>query len=1069
MCAKRSSQTPTLGKMQRPRLGRSIQRDRLFIALDDSGSVPGLWIAGPAGFGKSTLIATYLESRALRSGWLQLDLGDADPATFAHFLGETAASLAPRRPHRLPLPTADDLRDVPALIRRCFRRFFSDAAQALDGPCVLVLDNIQALDGLPSLHAGIAAAISEMPQGWRLIAISREPPPPAYARVMACQQMVSVEASALRFTPTETQALLDLHGRPWSAQALCETTEGWAAAMILMLAARTELATPTAAVAGSPPQRVFDLFAGEVMDAFLPWQRHALMRMAFLPSFTAAMAASVSGESRADTLLEDLARRSLFTDRRGALPAVYTFHALFGEYLRARAAAELSPEALRALRVDAAGLLSTAGHADAAIGQLIEAQAWAKALQLLASHAGAFVAQGRSTLIHQAVSAMPEPWRSAPQACYWLGFCNLAIDPEAALRQLQQAHDGFLTAGDEQGAFEAAAAAADAIIFRGANYDALAPWLPLLERLAPGYLATRDAARDLRVLPGLLAAFVHRDPGHALTAPLADAAEHMLDEPLGATQRILLGSLALYLLWTGQTPRLDRILAKIDRMCTAQDAAPATLLRWYGVGVLVRSLLGRIDEAMDCAMRALALAQNGPAPMRVKAHLMVVLAAESARDAELARLHLAEAAGLLAAGNPVDVTTYEFQRGLLMLLDKDWHAAAQLMRLAVTSGRDSGWPLREHIALIGQALAATQVDRFDEAETALTAVFEHRSYPVCRWHHWIAALVEANLADRRGDVPRAVAALTRGFAVGKDCGFDFGPMPYCCGDMMSRLAALALAHDVDTPFAQQIVRRHALPAPPGAPATWPWPVRIRTLGAFGIALEGGAVAQASRKESRKPLDLLKLLLALGADTVPVGRLAAALWPEASGDAARNSFDNTLHRLRKLLGGDGRVILRGGSLSLDATRCWTDCAALTYCLATLPAVERDGDPRGVTAWIDAVLVLYQGPFLVGEDELSDVLVARQRIEARVTRQVAALGDRLEAADQHAAAARLYQRLVEVQPLAEDTVRRLMRCLLHLGQRAEALAAYQRCRQQLSVVLGVQPAAETQAMAAELRNL
>jgi DNA-binding SARP family transcriptional activator len=471
---------------------------------------------------------------------------------------------------------------------------------------------------------------------------------------------------------------------------------------------------------------------------------------------------------------------------------------------------------------------------------------------------------------------------------------------------------------------------------------------------------------------------------------------------------------------------------------------------------------------MDNAMRALALAENMPAPMRVKAHLMVVLAAESARDAEFARTHLAKVSGLLAAGNPVDVTTYEFQRGVLMLLDKDWHGAAQLMRSAVGSGRDSVWPLREHIALIGQTLAATQVERFDEAETALKAVFDHRFYAVCRSHHWIAALVEANLADRRGDGPRALAALRRGFGVGRACGFDFGPMLYCCGDMMSRLAALALAHDVDTPFVQQMVRRHALPAPPGAPVTWPWPVRIRMLGAFDIEREGGT-AQASRKESRKPLDLLKLLVALGGENVPVGRLCAALWPEAIGDAARNSFDKILHRLRKLLGGDGRVTLRAASLSLDAASCWTDVGALNIRLAAPPPVERAVNSDLVTAWIDEVLALYQGPFLAGEEQLSDVLVARERIEARVLRQVAALGGQLEASNQDTEAALLYRRLVEQQPMAEEVLRRLMTCLLHLGQRAEAPAAYRSCRQQLSVVLGLRPAAETEAIAAQLRNL
>ena len=66
-------------------------------------------------------------------------------------------------------------------------------------------------------------------------------------------------------------------------------------------------------------------------------------------------------------------------------------------------------------------------------------------------------------------------------------------------------------------------------------------------------------------------------------------------------------------------------------------------------------------------------------------------------------------------------------------------------------------------------------------------------------------------------------------------------------------------------------------------------------------------------------------------------------------------------------------------------------------------------------------------------------------------------------------RLYERLVEHQPLAEEPVRRLMTCLLRRGQRAEALAVYRRCRQQLSVVLGVRPAPETEALADGLRNL
>ncbi|MEO8058559.1 MAG: BTAD domain-containing putative transcriptional regulator [Burkholderiales bacterium] len=1064
MPSPRTRRQPALGKLRPPRLGRVVGRDRLFVQLDAAASVPGIWVTGPPGIGKTTLVASYLEARGIPCVWLQLDAGDADPATFVHFLRAAAALIAPRRQLRLPLPSADDLRDVPAFIRRCFRRL----GLALDLPWALVLDNAQELASAPLLHAGMAAALAELPEQARVIALSREPPPPEYARALASQQLVVVDELSLRFTEDDTLRLVTLHGRDWSPAELRQLTGGWAAAMILLLATRTDLGLDEALRGGTAHERLFDFFAGEVMKKIGASDAAALMRIAYLPSASAAMAVAISGDAHAGELLADLARRSLFTDRRAGTPPAYTFHALFGEFLRARAVSSLGADALRALRVQAAGILAAHGHADAAIAELIAANAWSEALGLVVAHAARFVAQGRTAAVREWILAMPAASRASPQAWYWLGYCEMAVDPAQALQHFERAQRGFEAAGDAPGSFQTAAAAADAVVFIGTSLDALEPWMPVLMAHADTYLAQRDADTDLRVLPGLLAAFVYRQTAHALTAPLADLAERLLDQPLVASQRILLGTLAYYLLWTGQMQRLDRIIVKIDRLCAEPDTARATLLRWYSVGVVICSLLGRIDEALAQARSALALAGQGPAPMRAKAHLAMLLASVAARDAELARSHLSAAADAIEPGNAIDATIYEFQRGILMLLDGDWHNASKLMRAAVDSGRASGWPLREHIALLGQALAATQAGAFDEAEASLQAAFEHPFHAVCNWHHWIGALIEAQLAERRGNRARSLAALAHAFRVGRDNGYDFGPMPYCAGDMMPRLMLLALEHGIDPPFAQGIVRRYALPAPEGAGEHWPWPIRIRTLGRFVIE-RGDAPTAAPRKESRKPLDLLKLLIALGGQAVPVARLCAALWPEAEGDAARNSFDNALHRLRKLLGGEHFVPLRAGGLSLDAATCWTDLAALEARFAEIDSIGPAVSAEQLSALAEQALALCQGEFLAGDEDLPDVLVARTRIQARFTRQVAVLGARLEGLGQIAEAARLYERVVEQQPLAEDTVRRLIVCLLALGQRAKAYEAYRRCRQQLSVVLGMRPAPATEALVESLRDL
>ncbi len=94
------------------------------------------------------------------------------------------------------------------------------------------------------------------------------------------------------------------------------------------------------------------------------------------------------------------------------------------------------------------------------------------------------------------------------------------------------------------------------------------------------------------------------------------------------------------------------------------------------------------------------------------------------------------------------------------------------------------------------------------------------------------------------------------------------------------------------------------------------PVKIYSLGRFLIEIEGSPLRFAA-KAQRKPLELLKALVALGGETVPVEQLTESLWPEAEGDKAQGSFATTLHRLRGLIGsaalrhGDARLTLDPG--------------------------------------------------------------------------------------------------------------------------------------------------------------
>ncbi|HSW24609.1 MAG TPA: bacterial transcriptional activator domain-containing protein, partial [Burkholderiaceae bacterium] len=66
----------------------------------------------------------------------------------------------------------------------------------------------------------------------------------------------------------------------------------------------------------------------------------------------------------------------------------------------------------------------------------------------------------------------------------------------------------------------------------------------------------------------------------------------------------------------------------------------------------------------------------------------------------------------------------------------------------------------------------------------------------------------------------------------------------------------------------------------------------------------------------------------------------------------------------------------------------------------------------------------------------------------------------------AAIELYERALDVEPLAESLSRRLIRVHATRGDRAEALRAWRSCCTMLRVAGGLGPSRETRALAAEL---
>jgi ATP/maltotriose-dependent transcriptional regulator MalT len=1042
-------------KTTRPVVGTAVPRERLFARLDGTPARTVAWICGPPGAGKTTLAASYVESRRLRSLWYQVDPEDDDIATFFHYLGHAARKLEGGRARETPVFAPAEGAEVAAFARKFFRQMFS----RLKGPLALVFDNLHSVPADGPLHRALEAGISQVPRQSCIIVVSRNEPPVALARFRVTGELLCIGGNELRIEPDELGEIARMRGQelaPGAVAQLHERTQGWAAGLVLMLE-HAKLSGRIANLPGdAPPQAVFDYLAGEIFERFEPATREFLLRIACLPRLTARVAESVSGEAKAGRLLVNLAQNNYFVSEASSEEGrIFQLHPLLRDFLKGRAL-EALPEALAPAHLQrAAELLREAGQVDDAVSLLVQCRDWGAIARIASAQSALLLSQGRSATLGGWLELLPAAvLEGDPALLLALGECRVRSAPREARRRFEQALEGFRRAADAVGAIRSCCGLIDATI---AEFDDLA----LLDRWRAqlGDLLQENAGRiadGAGAAAGAMArALLLREAGNPdlegwierARLPLARAVAALLRGDFAAAGAIL------------DAP------ADSPRTVPPQLAVAAAF-----AAALHRLLDGSHLRALEAARACLAIAESeGMRGTERRLRALAAAAALGAGERDAARAELLRLEADAAAPRRGDRAILHYLRGWLAALDGDREGSLRDARAAVALAAETGLPWLECLsrAALGHCLAEAGDRRGAEVQLrAAQSIADAQRSPLLAF---CVRLDEAGAALCAKDEAATLSALRSGFALGRTHGLRHAP--WWRPREMADLCALAIERGIEPEYARGLVRGRRL-APRAAPlrvAGWPWPFRIAALGRFELLREDAPV-EFSGKGPGRPMELLKVLVALGGQNVRADQLGDALWPHVDADYAHKSFTAALHRLRRLLGEDDALQLRDGRLSLDAGLVWVDAWALEAVLDELdgrlrapPHAARVPELRSL---VDEALALYRGPFLPDESEQPSYLACREQIRSRVLRCLARVARAFEEAGQPAAGADSYQRLIDADPLYEAPYRNLMLACQRSGDLAEARATYERLRAILANRLKVMPSAETQAVYADL---
>ncbi len=399
-------------------------------------------VSAPAGFGKTTLVAAWLDQLAGEpAAWLSLDEGDNDPARFLTYLIAALRTAIPEVGQ-----AADALLHAPQspAIEATLTALINDLSRRTR-PVILALDDYHVIN-TPAIHQALDYLLKHLPPNLHLLIATRSDPPLPLSRLRSHGQLIEVRAADLRFNLDEAgrffSQAMGLTLSPAETAMLEQRTEGWVVGLqlaALSMQGRDDYPAFIAAFTGSH-RYILDYLTDEVLERRPRGSRNFLLQTSILNRLCGPLCDALTGRNDSQAVLQQLEQANLFLARLDDERRWYRYHHLFAEVLRERLLDEQA-EQLPELHRRAGAWLEQHGLSEEAINHAIAGGDYEQAARLVEQLSGNLLRKGASASVARWLEAMPvEVVHARPRLCLiygWYYVMGPAINPDRAEEWVQ--------------------------------------------------------------------------------------------------------------------------------------------------------------------------------------------------------------------------------------------------------------------------------------------------------------------------------------------------------------------------------------------------------------------------------------------------------------------------------------------------------------------------------------------------------------------------------------------------------------------------------------------------------